>query len=197
MKSKISAVPAVLVAVLVTVSCVSFEIDEIGEFGQVIEFRGVKILTDDGADAMVAAVLRNDNPYEVEISYRAIGGEIGNRTSSGSSAMTTSGSSRITAAWNNSDGIGVLEPGEEILVTSLLSNWHLYNRPFTSRIEIVVDAPEPRSRLKIYFGEDEVFTDAMQISQENRMGRNDPSRYNSRSSRFGELPRGYDLTIPE
>lgn len=188
---------AVLPAFILS-SCISYDADYTGVVGEVIDMEGIKVLVDPGADALIAIVVRNDNTTEGKVSLRAVGGEIGYRSSSSSSfGSISTGNTRILAGWLLNPSSIYLESGEEILMTAYLNNWHLTTRKFSSRIEIIYRQGEERStRLTIVVDENDVFEDASRMIQSNKLGQYNPSSYGARNARIGWLPADYELTIP-
>ena len=178
-------------------SCVSYESEQDGVVGSVYDVNGVKVLVDPASDRLLAFALRNDSDRQVTIHVRAIGGEIGYNTggSSGFAGMSSGGYRR--AAYLISPNDILLKPGDEAMGKVFLKNWSQATRNFTSRIEFNVKVEEERHMVMIKADQDDIFGDAKDMFQQNKLGKNDPNRYGSKHYRVDQLPDGYSLIIPD
>lgn len=183
-------------AILIS-SCASFDSQQEGSVGTVYDVTGVKILMDSGADRLLAFAIRNDSTNEKTIRLRALGGEIGWNTG-GSKGFGSVGTSNVyRAGYIVSPSEIVLRPEEEIIGQIFLNNWYQANKDFSSRFEFRVVTEEERHMVKIEADQDDIFINAKDMFQQNKLGRNDPGSFGSKHIGVNSLPPDYTLTIPE
>ena len=195
----ISVFTIVIIAtsILTLTSCATYDSEQEGIIGSVYNVEDIKILLDPASDRLLAFALRNDSNRQVTVFVRAIGGEIGYNTSSGTGYAGTASGSRHRAGYMVSPNDIVLNPGDEVMGKIFLKNWYQANKNFKSRFEFNVYVEEQRHMVMISADQDDIFSDAKDMFQQNRLGRNDPSRYGGRHYNADELPDDYSLSIPE
>lgn len=189
----------VLLAIIILslMSCVSFDSQQEGIVGSVYDVNGVKVLVDPASDRLLAFALRNDSNRQVTVNIRPIGGEIGYDTSGGSGFGGKASGNRHRAAYITSPNNIILNPGNEVMGQVFLKNWYLANKNFTSRIEFKVGVPEEIHMIMIEADQDDMFDDSKDMFQQNKLGKNDPTRYASRHIGVDRLPDTYSLAIPD
>jgi hypothetical protein len=184
-------------SVLALTSCVTYDSEQEGIVGSVYNVEDVKVLLDPASDRLLAFALRNDSTRQVKVDVRAIGGEIGYNTSSASGFAGKSSGNYHRAGYLVSPNDIVLNPGDEAMGKIFLKNWYQANKNFKSRFEFNVYVEEERHMVMISANQDDIFSDADDMFQQNRLGKNDPTRYGSRHYNVDQLPDDYSLSIPE
>ena len=185
------------VSALLFVSCTSFESEQEGDVGRVYDVAGVKIFTDAGFDRVLAFAVRNDGSQAVTVNIHARGGEIGYRIQGATGFAGKSASQNVRAAYLVYNNDIVLQPGEEATGWLFLKNWHLANKRFTNRFDFRVIDSEARHMIRIEADHNDIFDDAEHMFQQNRLGRNDPTRYGAKHFGAGDPPKDFSLTVPE
>lgn len=188
---------ALSTTVIFLFSCASFDSQQEGVVGTVYDVTGIKILMDSGADRLLAFAIRNDSNTEKTVRLRALGGEIGWNTGGGKGFASVGSSNVYRAGYFVSPGEIVLNPGEEIMGQIFLNNWYHANKDFSSRFEFRVIDDSERHMVKIEADQDDIFENAKDMFQQNKLGRNDPGTYGSKHFSVDSLPVNYSLTIPE
>ncbi len=198
--SKLSSfiiVTAISLLSLLTASCVSYDSVEEGEMNTVYKVNGGSVLMDKGIDKMVVLGARNDSDSDITVTVRAIGGEIGYRSSSsGVSNFSKSSSSMTRGAYLTGGNNAIIRPGEETMITVFLKNWYMANKKFKHRMEVIVDNGIERHAINIYATQDDIFDDSKKTFTYNKLGKNDPSRNGAVHMGVGVLPGDFVLTIP-
>ena len=179
------------------VSCASFETEQEGDVGKIYDVAGVKIFTDAGFDRVLAFALRNDSSQSVTVNIHPRGGEIGYRTQGATGYAGKSASQTVRAAYLVFNNDIVLQPGEEAMGWLFLKNWYLANKNFTNRFDFRVIDTEARHMIRIEADQNDIFDDAENMFQQNKLGRNDPTRYGAKHYGAGEPPKDFSLTVPE
>jgi len=186
-------------SVFFLVSCISIDSEQEGVIGNVYEVDGVKILLDPASDKLLAFALRNDSQRQVSVQVRPIGGMIGYRTSgsSGFGGVGMGSSSKVQAGYLVSPNDIVLNTGDDAMGKIFLNNWHTANQPFNHRFEFNVRVDGERHRIMIRADQDDIFDDAKDTFQQNKLGRNNPGNYGAKHIGASNLPPGFTLTIPD
>ncbi len=182
---------------LLTASCVTYDSVEEGVMNTAYKVNGGLVLMDKGTDKMVVLGARNDSDSDITVTVRAIGGEIGYRSSSsGVSNFSKSSNSMTRGAYLTGGNIAIIHPGEETLITVFLKNWFMANKTFKHRMEVIVDNGVKRHAINIFVTQDDIFDDSIKTFSDNKLGRNDPSRNGAVHIGVGDLPGNYVLTFP-
>ncbi len=175
----------------------AFDSEQDGIVGSVYNVDGVKILLDPASDRLLAYALRNDSNRPVTVTVRPIGGEIGYNTGGSSGFGAMGMGDKHYAGYLVTPNSIVLQPGDESMGKIFLKNWYKANKNFTHRIEFKVTVEEERHMVMIKASQDDIFSDAKDMFQQNKLGRNDPSKYAAKHNGADQLPGDYSLSIPE
>ncbi len=181
----------------ILISCVSYDAVEEGSMNTVYQINGASVIMDEAVDKFVVLGIRNDGAAELQVKVRAISGEIGYDVNSGSVSGFGNSSSNLTrAAFLTGGNNASIGPGEEINISVFLKNWYLANKNFKLRMEVVIDDGVESHALNIYTTQDDIFDNAKKTFQDNKLGKNDPSRNGAVHIGAGNLPGTFVLTIP-